>query len=249
MAEAAPEIHDAQEIGENAGLISISAIGRHSLGRDLRLKAEDVITAIDGEPITYDVDKFDSLLRDYKDLPALLTIFRDGKLLDVFANGPLGCSYKYADEPTIMAVNSAMQDRENKPKDSYYQYEALRNIHREVRLYSTRYEPMATILPAFWLLYRRMWEPLGVVGLITPWNYPLLMATWKVAPALAAGCSIILKPSQLASVTCLLLGEIAQKAGLPVCGRGARARGGGASTTGPQSLTARTRALCPSQRD
>ena len=61
MAEAAPETPDAQEIGENAGLISILAIGRHSLGRDLRLKTEDVIAAIDGEPITYDVDKFDNL--------------------------------------------------------------------------------------------------------------------------------------------------------------------------------------------
>jgi hypothetical protein len=163
MADAAPQTPNTREMAENAGLISILAIGRHSLGRDLRLKAEDVITAIDGEPITYDVDKFDNLLRDYKDLPALLTIFRDGKLFDVFVNGSLGCSYKYADEPTIMAVNSAMQGREKKPKDSYYQYEALRNIHREVRLYSTQYEPMATMLPAFWLLYRRMWEPLGVV--------------------------------------------------------------------------------------
>nr|KAJ0209955.1 hypothetical protein LSAT_V11C400186700 [Lactuca sativa] len=43
-------------------------------------------------------------------------------------------------------------------------------------------------------------EPIGVVGLITPWNYPLLMATWKIAPALAAGCAAILKPSELASV-------------------------------------------------
>ena len=50
MAEAVPETPDVQEIGENAGLISILAIGRHSLGRDLRLKTEDVITAIDGEP-------------------------------------------------------------------------------------------------------------------------------------------------------------------------------------------------------
>ena len=79
MADAALETPDAPEIGENAGLIGILAIGRHSLGRDLRLKAEDVITAIDGEPITYDVDKFDNLLRDYKDLPALLTIFRENR--------------------------------------------------------------------------------------------------------------------------------------------------------------------------
>ncbi|CAI8597697.1 unnamed protein product [Vicia faba] len=58
-------------------------------------------------------------------------------------------------------------------------------------------------------------EPIGVVALITPWNYPLLMATWKIAPALAAGCAAILKPSELASVTCLELGEICQEIGLP----------------------------------
>ncbi|XP_022852546.1 betaine aldehyde dehydrogenase, chloroplastic-like [Olea europaea var. sylvestris] len=58
-------------------------------------------------------------------------------------------------------------------------------------------------------------EPLGVIGLITPWNYPLLMATWKVAPALAAGCTAVLKPSELASITCLELGEVCKEVGLP----------------------------------
>ncbi|XVF09212.1 hypothetical protein REPUB_Repub07fG0072600 [Reevesia pubescens] len=58
-------------------------------------------------------------------------------------------------------------------------------------------------------------EPIGVVGLITPWNYPLLMATWKVAPALAAGCAAILKPSELASITCLELAEVCREVGLP----------------------------------
>ncbi|KAK8448957.1 hypothetical protein SEVIR_7G135300v4 [Setaria viridis] len=58
-------------------------------------------------------------------------------------------------------------------------------------------------------------EPIGVVGLITPWNYPLLMATWKVAPSLAAGCTAVLKPSELASLTCLELGAICIEVGLP----------------------------------
>jgi len=58
-------------------------------------------------------------------------------------------------------------------------------------------------------------EPLGVVGLISPWNYPMLMATWKVAPALAAGCTCVLKPSELASLTCLELAGLASEAGVP----------------------------------
>lgn len=58
-------------------------------------------------------------------------------------------------------------------------------------------------------------EPLGVVGAITPWNFPLLMAVWKVAPALAAGCTIVLKPSEFCSASCAILAEIIDAAGLP----------------------------------
>lgn len=58
-------------------------------------------------------------------------------------------------------------------------------------------------------------EPVGVAVAIIPWNYPLLMAAWKVAPALAAGCTMVLKPSEHTSLTALELGVIAQAAGLP----------------------------------
>ncbi|MFD2174016.1 aldehyde dehydrogenase family protein [Rhodobacter lacus] len=58
-------------------------------------------------------------------------------------------------------------------------------------------------------------EPLGVVAAITPWNFPLLMAVWKVAPALAAGCTIVLKPSELCAMSCEILAEIIHAAGIP----------------------------------
>ena len=58
-------------------------------------------------------------------------------------------------------------------------------------------------------------EPVGVCGQIIPWNYPLLMAAWKLAPALAAGCTVILKPSELTPLTALELGKIIKEAGLP----------------------------------
>ena len=57
--------------------------------------------------------------------------------------------------------------------------------------------------------------PVGVAGLIVPWNYPLLMAAWKVAPALAAGATAVLKPSELTVLTALELGAIAEEIGLP----------------------------------
>lgn len=59
------------------------------------------------------------------------------------------------------------------------------------------------------------YEPVGVAALIVPWNYPLLMATWKVAPCLAAGSTCVLKPSELTPLSALELGAIAQMAGLP----------------------------------
>jgi betaine-aldehyde dehydrogenase len=58
-------------------------------------------------------------------------------------------------------------------------------------------------------------EPIGVCGLIIPWNYPLLMASWKLAPAIAAGCTMVLKPAEQTPLTALLLAEFFTEAGLP----------------------------------
>jgi betaine-aldehyde dehydrogenase len=58
-------------------------------------------------------------------------------------------------------------------------------------------------------------EAVGVVGTITPWNYPLQMAVWKVIPALAAGCSVVIKPAELTPLTTLTLARLAGEAGLP----------------------------------
>lgn len=58
-------------------------------------------------------------------------------------------------------------------------------------------------------------EPIGVCAQIVPWNYPLMMATWKLAPALAAGCTIVLKPASATPITALLLGELCREAGIP----------------------------------
>ena len=58
-------------------------------------------------------------------------------------------------------------------------------------------------------------EAVGVVGTITPWNYPLQMAVWKVIPALAAGCSVVIKPAELTPLTTLTLARLASEAGLP----------------------------------
>jgi aldehyde dehydrogenase (NAD+) len=58
-------------------------------------------------------------------------------------------------------------------------------------------------------------EPVGVVGMITAWNYPMLLAAWKVAPALATGCSMVIKPSEMTPITTLKLAEYCAEAGVP----------------------------------
>ncbi|HEV3493126.1 MAG TPA: aldehyde dehydrogenase family protein [Reyranella sp.] len=68
--------------------------------------------------------------------------------------------------------------------------------------------------PGDWHAYS-MREPVGVVGQIIPWNFPLLMAVWKIAPALAAGCTIVLKPAEQTPLSALRLGELVMEAGLP----------------------------------
>ena len=65
------------------------------------------------------------------------------------------------------------------------------------------------------LLFYSLKEPVGVAAQIVPWNYPLMLATWKLAPALAAGCTVVLKPDPATPLTALRLGELAAEVGFP----------------------------------
>ncbi|GAC1325232.1 MAG: aldehyde dehydrogenase [Chloroflexota bacterium] len=73
-------------------------------------------------------------------------------------------------------------------------------------------EVAPTMTPALALITR---EPIGVVGAVVPWNYPLIITAWKLAPALAAGNSVILKPAEQSPLSALRLAELAQEAGIP----------------------------------
>src|SRR6202047_4424264 len=68
--------------------------------------------------------------------------------------------------------------------------------------------------PGDWHAYT-LREPVGVVGQIIPWNFPLMMAAWKIAPALAAGCTIVLKPAEQTPLSAIRLGQLIQEAGFP----------------------------------
>ena len=71
-------------------------------------------------------------------------------------------------------------------------------------------------------------EPVGVVAAIAPWNFPMMIGLWKVMPALAAGCSVVLKPSEVTPLTSLRLAEIAIEAGVPAGAFNVVTGGGGA---------------------
>ena len=75
-------------------------------------------------------------------------------------------------------------------------------------------ETMNVSMAGEWHAYSTR-EPIGVVGQIIPWNFPLNMAIWKIAPALAVGCTVVLKPAEQASLVTLRLGELIQEAGIP----------------------------------
>ncbi len=74
--------------------------------------------------------------------------------------------------------------------------------------------PLILQKPSKYLAYT-VREPVGVCGQIIPWNFPLLMAAWKLGPALAAGCTIVLKPAEQTPLSALRLGELVQEAGIP----------------------------------
>jgi len=75
------------------------------------------------------------------------------------------------------------------------------------------YGEIAPTAPGFLGLVHK--EPVGVIGAIVPWNFPLMIGSWKLAPALAAGNSVVLKPAETASLTLLRIAELAAEAGLP----------------------------------
>jgi phenylacetaldehyde dehydrogenase len=88
------------------------------------------------------------------------------------------------------------------------------DLFRYMAGWATKIEGSTIPIAGPFLAYTRR-EPIGVVGQIIPWNFPLLMAAWKLGPALATGCTIVLKPAEQTPLSAIRLGELALEAGLP----------------------------------
>jgi aldehyde dehydrogenase (NAD+) len=86
-------------------------------------------------------------------------------------------------------------------------------------------------------------EPIGVVGLITPWNWPLNQIVCKVAPAIAAGCTMVLKPSEIAPLNAIIFSEVMDAAGVPA-GVYNMVQGAGAVVGSPRNSAASPRTSC-----
>lgn len=112
---------------------------------------------------------------------------------------------------TLESTNSGKTIRQCREYDLPYSIDNIRFLAGALRVQEG--VAMGEYVPDGTSSVRR--EPIGVVGVITPWNYPLMMAVWRAIPALAAGNSVVLKPASYTPLSTLLLGELFQKAGLP----------------------------------
>lgn len=135
--------------------------GQSSRTRALRLKENDVIVAIDGEPYHESIDNMVDLLSSgEEDDTWLLTIWRNGKFFEIFTRGPLGGVFDFTRPEESQMIMELFQKRKMGEKNEYRIFEALRDINRVVDVYDTTHSQTAVILPPIWLLQQKMWEPL-----------------------------------------------------------------------------------------
>ena len=160
-----PSPDSAAHSADTALFIKIKLIPRIAHGRDLRLREEDIVLAIDGKAYNQDIDNFRELCdqAEEREEELLLTICRGEILYDVLITKKLGVELDYCDAE-VSSIAAALLSKHNiGPKNQYCNYEALRDIQRNVVLYDTAYSSIATIIPPLWLLQHRAWEPLVAV--------------------------------------------------------------------------------------
>jgi len=188
----------------------------------------EIISPIDGEPLTSiaagtkaDTDKA---------IHAARVAFEDGRWRDMPPAARKKIMHKWADLIEAEALELAVLGvRDNGTEISMAYKAECGSAANTIRYYAEAidkfYGEIAPTAPEFLGLIHK--EPIGVIAAIIPWNFPLMIGAWKLGPALAVGNSVVLKPSEMASLSLLRLGELALQAGLPegvlniVTGKGA----------------------------
>jgi len=150
---------------------------------------------------------------------AAKTAFYDGRWSHKTPAERSGMIWKLADLLEAHAEEFGRLETENTGKpfktesmfEMYFSVDNLRFFATVAR--DTHGSHAGEFVPGYTSIYRR--EPVGVVGQIAPWNFPLMMAAWKIGPALAAGCTIVLKPASVTPLSTLKLADIIAEAGFP----------------------------------
>ncbi len=168
MAETPDQTYDessSQQAVQSSLFIEIKSVPQRSYARDLRLRDGDVIVAIDGAACHLDITEFEDLLLDARDdeNSVFVTIGRDQMFFEIFMTGPLGVSLDYTNAQHAKDIGERFKNHSVGSKEQYQTYEALRDLHRHVTIYSTEYSGMATLCPPLWLIQHRALEPLAAV--------------------------------------------------------------------------------------
>ncbi|HUI40789.1 MAG TPA: aldehyde dehydrogenase family protein [Terriglobia bacterium] len=161
-----------------------------------RGEAEDVNRAVGAARRAFE----NSVWRDLKPSARSKLLWRIGELIEKNLDELARLESLNAGKPVKSARNGDMKPA----ADIFYYYAGwVRALHSEVIPVDGPF------------LNYTLREPVGVVGMITAWNYPMLLAAWKLAPALATGCTCVIKPSEMTPLTTLRLAEICREAGVP----------------------------------
>ena len=152
---------DASDENQLQTFLKLKEHGQSSRTKALRLKEGDILVAIDGVSYHDTIDNMVDLLSSGEEGDMwLLTIWRNGKFFEIFTRGPLGGIFEFTRPEESQMIMELFQKREMGQKDEYRIYEALRDVKRVVDIYDTTHSQVAVILPPFWLLQQKMWEPL-----------------------------------------------------------------------------------------
>lgn len=168
------------------------------IGRIARGGAQDVDLAVQSA-----LHAFDGAWRDFKPSARARCLFTLADLMDARAEE--------------LAALETLDNGKPITESQYVDLALAAEVFRYYGGWATKYAgEVLAVSPAVGsaFAYTRH-EPLGVVGAIVPWNFPLLLLSWKLAPALVAGNSVVVKPSELTSLTALYLAELALEAGVP----------------------------------
>ena len=156
-----PENEGLEEVKETASFLKISELKLKCRARNLRLKEDDVIVAVDGEPFHGTILEFTNILSE-EDKKTLLTIKRSDVIFELIAFGTLGTKFKFTSPEETIEIEKSFENHTIHPLEEYKIFEVLRNLRRRIDIIDASPSSLSWILPPFWLIQNKLWEVLLV---------------------------------------------------------------------------------------